>query len=83
MAKISYSSDELIEELKQDIADFGSDTMFAVWLRKYGKCEFVVNYDFVVAEEPISTDEIDDNERLIYMDGKSLLNRLEEQNRIL
>ena len=39
MAKISYSSDELIEELKQDIADFGSDTMFAVWLRKYGKCE--------------------------------------------
>lgn len=83
MAKISYSSSDLIKELRKDIDEFGGDTMFAVWLKKIGNDEFVVNYDFVVSEEPISADEINDNEHLVYMDGKSLLTQLLEQDKIL
>lgn len=82
MENVSFASEDLIKELKQDILEFGKETMFAVWLRKYGNLEFVVNFDFVVEEAPITKDQIGENERLIFMDGTSLLNRLEEQNKI-
>ena len=32
--KISYECSELIEELKQDIEEFGGDTIVAVWCKE-------------------------------------------------
>ena len=83
---ISYDCEELIEELKLDIAECGEDELFVVWLRKYPEhgIELAVNYDFIVDEQPIDKNkEVEENERLVVMQAKILLRRLEAQNDIL
>lgn len=84
--KISFDSEELINELKYDISVCGRNKILAVWLRKYpqlGNKEFVVNYDFIVEDEPISKEEIGENERIVFMESGILLEMLEEQNRLI
>lgn len=83
--KISFECSELIEELKQDIAEFGATTIFAVWVRKIEElqAEIIVNYDFVEGDVPISLDEIQSNEHIIYMQGDLLLEALEKQNSVV
>lgn len=82
---ISFDSEELIDELKRDIEECGTAKVFAVWLRKYpqlGNKEFIVNYDFIVEDSPISKDEISENERIVIMEAGVLLEKLEEQNKL-
>lgn len=84
--KISFDSEELINELKYDISVCGTSKIFAVWLRKFpqfGNKEFIVNYDFIVEDSPISKDEIEENERIVLMEAGILLEKLEEQNRLI
>lgn len=84
--KISFDSTELIDELKRDIEECGTSKVFAVWLRKFpqfGNKEFIVNYDFIVEDSPISKDEIKENERIVFMEAGILLEKLEEQNRLI
>ena len=82
---ISFDSAELIDELKRDIEECGTSKIFAVWLRKFpqfGNKEFIVNYDFIVEDSPISKDEISENERIVLMEAGILLEKLEEQNNL-
>lgn len=82
---ISFDSEELIDELKRDIEECGISKILAVWLRKYpqlGNKEFIVNYDFIVEDSPISKDEISENERIVIMEAGVLLEKLEEQNKL-
>ena len=83
---ISFDSAELIDELKRDIEECGTSKIFALWLRKFPQFEnkeFIVNYDFIVEDSPISKDEIKDNERIVLMEAGVLLEKLEEQNRLV
>ena len=81
-ANISYECDDLIEELKADIAEFGGDTIVAVWCKKTHGVTIYTNYDFI--EEPgISASELNDGEYLTKMTMSALLVLFEKQNEIL
>lgn len=85
IGKVSYDSSDLIEELEQDIAEFGSDEIVAVWLRrfpKFGNIEFAVNYDFIAEEKPIKRSEVDEDERLVLMGMGELMELLKKQDSI-
>ena len=82
---ISYASEELIEEVKEDIAEFGPDEKVMVWIRWYPAydAKFIVNYDFIVEDDPIDGDELAENETLDIMALGDLLEALQKQNRII
>jgi hypothetical protein len=80
---ISYECSELIEELKNDIKEFGGATIIAVWCREYEGVIIYTNYDFISEDEPISESEIEDGEFIKQMTMTALLIFLEEQNRII
>ena len=82
---VSFASEELMEEVKQDIAEFGPDEKVMVWIRWYPAYDarFIVNYDFIVDDDPIDGDELAENETLDIMALSDLLEALQEQNRII
>ena len=80
---ISYECSELIEELKEDIAEFGSDTIVAVWCMNSSGVTIYTNYDFIEEEEPIAETELKENEYLQKMTMSALLILLEKQNEII
>ena len=81
--KISYECTELIEELKQDIEEFGGHTVIAVWCKKYEGVTIYTKYDFIEEEIPIQESEIDEGEYIKKMTMTALLIVLEKQNEIL
>lgn len=81
--KISYECTDLIEELKQDIEEFGGDTIIAVWCKENEGITFYTNYDFIDDEEPITENELQDGEFLKQMTMTALLILLEEQNELM
>ena len=81
--KISYECSELIEELKEDIAEFGGHTIVSVWCREEQGVVIYVNYDFNEAENPIKESEIEPDEFINQMTMTALLMLLEKQNEIL
>ena len=81
--KISYECSELIEELKQDIEEFGGDTIVAVWCKENDGLIFYTNYDFINEEEPITEKELQNEEFIKQMTMTTLLILLEEQNEII
>lgn len=84
--KISFGSEELINELKHDISVCGRNKIFAVWLKRFpqfGNKEYIINYDFIVENDPIRKDEIEENERIVLMEAGILLEKLEEQNSLI
>ena len=80
---ISYECSELIEELKEDIAEFGGDTIVAVWCMDSSGVTIYTNYDFIDEEEPITENELEKDEYLQKMTMSALLILLEKQNEIL
>ena len=86
--KISFECSELIEELKEDIEEFGEDALVNVWVRedKDGVALFV-NYDFIDEDMPLTEDEKklmeEQNEHIEVMSMGTLLPILEKQNEIL
>lgn len=80
--KISYDSEELIKELKQDIAEFGGQTILAAWVKNIEGTEIITNYDFTGTEIPITEDELKPGERIIFIQADLLLEKLIEQNKI-
>ena len=93
--RFSIDSKELIEEIKNDIAEFGKEEIYAVWLRKYSQynVEFIVNYDFIIDDEndPFRDFETKDdslygkfekgeNERIVLMSADKILDYLQKQN---
>ncbi len=80
---ISYECSELIEELKEDIVEFGGDTVVAVWCKDNSGVTLYTNYDFIDEEQPITEKEVDDDEYIQKMTMSALLILLEKQNEIL
>lgn len=83
--KISYECSELIAEVQEDIAEFGPDTKVMVWFRRYPEynAKFAVNYDFITDDDPITGDEVGENETLNVLTLGELLKILQEQNKIV
>lgn len=81
--RISYECSELIEELKEDIMEFGGEEIVAVWCKKYGDVIVYTNYDFIEEEIPLNDTEIKDGEFLKMMTMNGLLVALEQQNSVV
>ena len=79
----SYECSELIEELKADIAEFGGDTIVAVWCKDKSGVTIYTNYDFIDEEEPIKETELKEDEYIKQMTMSALLTLFEKQNEIL
>ena len=79
---ISYECSGLIEELREDIKEFGGNTIVAVWCKKMDGVVIYTNYDFITPDLPLMKDETD-GEYIDKMTMTTLLMLLEEQNKIL
>lgn len=80
---ISYECTDLIEELKEDIAEFGKDTKIVVWCKDYMGVIIYTNYDFISRKEPIGQYEFDKDEFSKEMTMRELLELLEKQNSVI
>ena len=80
---ISYECSELIEELKQDIAEFGGDKIVAVWCKDYDGVIIYANYDFIDDEMLLDNSELKNGEFIKQMTMSALLVVLEKQNEII
>lgn len=80
---ISYECSELIEELKQDIAEFGSSKIVAVWCKEIQGITVYTNYDYITENQAIDESELESGEYLKEMTMGELLTALEAQNTIL
>lgn len=79
---ISFECSELIEELKDDISEFGGDRIVAVWCREYQGVTIYTNYDFITDDKPLQKTELQKNEQIKKMTMTALLMLLEDQNSI-
>lgn len=80
--KISYECSELIEELKLDIEEFGDIDMYA-FFEKVNGITFITNYDFIIDEEPLNSDDFKGKDIIIQiMKASEILKILEKQNQI-
>lgn len=77
---ISFDSEELIAELKSDITEFGAEKEVNVWCRMYEGVTLYTNYDFIVAEKPITKKEVRADETIAVMKMGELLKLMEQQN---
>ena len=81
---ISYVCSALIEELKEDIKEFGGDTIVAVWCKYVNDVKIYTNYDFVTEEDPIDKKiELKNDEFITVMSMSDLLPLLERQNSVI
>lgn len=80
---ISFECSELIEELKEDIQEFGGDEVIAVWCRRYENVLIYTNYDFIEVDKPLDNSELKTGEFLKKMTMNGLLAALEQQNGIV
>lgn len=88
--KISYECSDVIEELKQDIAEFGADEpawgvivkrkIKKPFLDEYIDAEFLVNY--LIGKKPPTAEEMEHSRAELSTLGK-LLELFEEENRII
>lgn len=82
--KISYDSEELIEELKEDIEEFGENHPCILVYKTIGNNIFFTNYDFIVEEEPFNPKkELKRDEKYIETTFKYALEVFEEQDKIV
>ena len=81
--KISYDSEELIEELKQDIEEFGEDCPCYVFYEIINGTLKFTNYDFDTEEKPITDDELYRDEELLSTTLGDALKLFERQNSII
>lgn len=83
---INYKeTQDLINELKADIEEFGKDEILAVWFEEDLDDNSVTytNYDFIVEDGRITADELEIGEHIKAMPARKLLEALENQLEIL
>lgn len=80
--KVSYDCEELIEELKEDIEEFGEDEEMYAFFEVICGHTFLTNYDFITEEEQLRPEEVSEATVQI-MKAKDILKILEEQNKII
>ena len=81
--RISYDCSDLIEELSDDIEEFGGDTVVNVWCTESQGVTLYTNYDFIDEEAPLQEDEIYEDKYIEQMTMTALMNLFEQQNEIL
>lgn len=81
--KISYECSDLIEELNQDIEEFGNIDMYA-FFETINDLVFITNYDFITDEKPLSSKEFKDGTLCVKkMKALEILKILNEQNSLI
>lgn len=82
--KISYECEEIIKELKKDIAEFGDIEMYAIFKKIQGYT-FLTDYNFIDPnrEEEYLKEDLKEAEAIQIMKASKILEILEEQNEIL
>lgn len=83
IGNISWDSEELIEELKEDIEEFGADEELIAFFEKKGEYIFLTNYDFEEEESPCTKEELKDYVYIVKARAKEILAILEYQNKII
>ncbi|MBN7275493.1 hypothetical protein GNF18_10110 [Ligilactobacillus pobuzihii] len=79
----SYESTDLINELKQDIAEFGNIELYA-WYKTVAGVKLYTNYDFADPDAPIDYNrEVKSDEDIEVIKGTELLDKLIEQNKTI
>lgn len=78
--RVTYECSELIEELKNDIEEFGGDTLVYVWCKNALGVTLYVNYDFIDEDDPVRPEEVKEDEYLQIMTMNALLVLLEKEN---
>lgn len=78
--EICMECTELINELKQDIQEFGGNEVVYVWCKRAYGVVLYVNYDFITEDDPVSINELEEGEYLQKMTMTALLMLLEQQN---
>ena len=82
--KVSYESNDLITELKEDIEEFGEENPCILVYKIVGNHIIFTNYDFITKEDPFNPDEeLEDDEYYIETTFKYALEVFERQNKIL
>ena len=82
--KLFYESEDLIEELRQDIEEFGEDKQCILVYKIIDDHIFFTNYDFIVEEQPFdSKKELQESEKYIVTTLKYALDVFESQNKII
>ena len=82
--RLSYNSDDLIEELKKDIEEFGENYECILVYKVIDDHIFFTNYDFITKEKPFnSNEELEKDESYIKTTFKYALEVFEKQNEIV
>lgn len=79
---VGFECSNLIKELKEDIKEFGGNTIVAVWRKDFKGATIYTNYDFIVPDQPLISSELKPGESIGRMTMTALLAALEEQNKI-
>lgn len=82
--RISYESSDLIDELKQDVEEFGSNHKCILVYKTVGSNIVFTNYDFITKEKPFDPKtELESGEKYINSTLGEALQLFEDQNRII
>lgn len=82
--KLSYDCEDLIEEIRQDIEEFGENHECILIYKVIDGAFIFTNYDFITDEEPFNPEkELSDNEYYIIATFKYALDVFEKQNTII
>jgi hypothetical protein len=80
--KISYDCRELIDELKQDIAEFGSHLILDVVVQDVEGVTIYKDYNFI-ENDPATEFTLEPGERIVKMTAATLLMMYEKENELL
>lgn len=80
--KISYDCRELIDELKQDIAEFGSHLILDVVVQDVEGVTIYKDYNFI-ENDPTTEFTLEPGERVVKMTAATLLMMYEKENELL
>lgn len=81
---VSYESEELIEEIKQDIEEFGENYPCILIYKIIDDSIFFTNYDFIIEEDEFNEKtELEENEKYLTTTLKYALEVFQNQNKII
>lgn len=80
--KISYDCRNLIDELKQDIAEFGSHLILDVVVQDVEGVTIYKDYNFI-ENDPATEFTLEPGERIVKMTAATLLMMYEKENELL
>ena len=80
--KISYDCQSLIDELKQDIEEFGSHLILDVVVQDVEGVTIYKDYNFI-ENDPVTEFTLEPGERIVKMTAATLLMMYEKENELL